>query len=194
MSNETAKANQRRKNSWVYDRVFSGRVIDIGCGDDILNKSGDFKNIISVTPFDLAQGDAQYINLAVKENYDCVYSSNCLEHMVDVKVALKNWWEVVKPGGYMVFTVPDEDLYEQGRFPSLWNFDHKWTFTIYKTKSWTPKSINILDLIKELHGAKVLKIELEDQNYDYRIAQESVFLDQTVGKAESFIEVILQKL
>jgi hypothetical protein len=27
--------------------------------------------------------------------------------------------------------VPDEDLYEQGVFPSTFNADHKWTFTVY---------------------------------------------------------------
>ena len=39
--------------------------------------------------------------------------------------------------------VPDEDLYEQGQFPSTYNVDHKWTFTILKTTSWSPCSLNL---------------------------------------------------
>jgi len=39
--------------------------------------------------------------------------------------------------------VPDEDLYEQGVFPSTF----KWTFTIGKAQSWCPKSINLIELL-----------------------------------------------
>jgi hypothetical protein len=42
---------------------------------------------------------------------------------------------VLKPGGHLVCLVPDEDLYEQGMFPSTFNDDHKRTLTIAKKKS-----------------------------------------------------------
>jgi SAM-dependent methyltransferase len=109
--------------------------------------------------------------------------------MVDANVALKNWWEIVKPGGYLIFSMPDEDLYEQGVFPSRWNHDHKWTFSIYKTNSWSPVHLNILDMIFRLENQEIIKIELIDTNYNYSLSN----IDQTRNEVEAFIEVILKK-
>ena len=190
---ETRKANKRRKHSYLFtNRVFVGKGIDIGCGNDILSKRV-FKKIESVEPFDMEDGDAQYINQHRKqENYDFVYSSNYLEHMEDPVVALKNWYALLKPGGYLAITVPDEDLYEQGVFPSRFNTDHKWTFTIFKEKSWCEKSINMWDILKNLANCRIIKIELVDTKYNYSIHDK----DQSSKKykAETFIEVVVQKV
>ena len=50
--------------------------------------------------------------------FDFVFSSHCLEHMQDpVKCpSLRDWWQLVRPGGVLIVIVPDEDLYEQGIF------------------------------------------------------------------------------
>lgn len=79
---------------------------------------------------------------------------------------IQEWWKLVKPGGYLFFIVPDEDLYEQGVFPSRFNSDHKATFTISKVKSWSPKSYNVYDLAKSLPESKIVKLALQDRNYD----------------------------
>jgi SAM-dependent methyltransferase len=188
MSHETSKANKRRVGTYLYNKVFSGEGIDIGCGGDILKKD-IYPNISTVEPFDLQHGDAQYIDTYVKKQFDFVHSSQCLEHMVDANIALQNWWKIVKPGGYLIFTMPDEDLYEQGVFPSRWNHDHKWTFSIYKKHSWSFAHLNILDMIQHLDSYEVLKIELIDTNYNYNLTNQ----DQTLGNVEAFIEVILKK-
>ncbi len=86
--------------------------------------------------------------------------------MRDPAHALAGWWSLVRPGGYLVLIVPDEDLYEQGVFPSRFNSDHKFTFTIKKNKSWSPVSINVLDLIQRLDSADLVSISLQDNNYD----------------------------
>ena len=65
--------------------------------------------------------------------------------MSDPRKTILDWWKLVKPGGYLFVVVPDEDLYEQGVFPSRFNNDHKATFTIAKAKSWSPNSINVLE-------------------------------------------------
>ena len=190
MTDETKKANKRRIESPLFrDRVFVGKGIDIGCGKDILDRKV-FRKISSIEPFDVEAGDAQFVNeFRPQKSYDFVYSSNCLEHMNDPVTALKNWFSLVKEEGYLVFTVPDEDLYEQGFFPSIYNFGHQWTFTIRKNKSWSNKSINIIDLLTALDSCKIIKIELVDANYDYSRKNE----DQTLGQAEAFIEVVLKK-
>jgi SAM-dependent methyltransferase len=188
MADETSKANKRRANTYLYNKIFNGDGIDIGCGTDILKKDV-YPNINNVEPFDLQHGDAQYIDKYVNREFDFVHSSQCLEHMVDANIALQNWWKIVKPGGYLIFSMPDEDLYEQGVFPSRWNPDHKWTFSIYKKNSWSFVHLNILDMISYLDKCEILKVELIDTNYNYTLTN----VDQTRGDAEAFIEVILKK-
>lgn len=136
----------------------SGKGIDIGCGPDPV--------FPDVTRFDIADGDANHITNYVSDTFDFVYSSHCLEHMHDARQALGEWWQLVRPGGVMMVIVPDEDLYEQGVFPSRFNGDHKATFTIAKSRSWSPKSHNLLDLALALPGAELLSIKLQDVAYD----------------------------
>lgn len=66
----------------------------------------------------------------VEDNhYDTVYSSHLLEHLPDPYEALRNWWRILKPSGYLIVFVPHKDLYEKkADKPSRWNSDHKWFF------------------------------------------------------------------
>jgi SAM-dependent methyltransferase len=138
--------------------LLTGSGIDIGCGPDPITPD--------VRPFDVDDGDANCITQYVDEQFDYVFSSHCLEHMHDPYAALKEWWQLVKPGGHLIFLVPDEDLYEQGVFPSRFNADHKATFTISKVESWSPVSVNVRDLAHSLEGGEVLKLAVNATGYD----------------------------
>lgn len=107
--------------------------------------------------------------------------------------AIKEWWKILKCNGYLYIIVPDEDLYEQGVFPSRWNMDHKHTFTIYKKSSWSPVSINILDLIKTLPNARLVKVELQDDNYDYNLHNVDQTYEGNNMHAMAQIVFVLQK-
>jgi SAM-dependent methyltransferase len=157
--NETSKSKQ----FWgpLEHSVLTGKGIDIGCGPDPVTPNA--------RPFDVAEGDANTITQYVKEQFDFVYSSHCLEHMHDPWNALLEWWQLVRPGGHLFFLVPDEDLYEQGFFPSRFNKDHKSTFTLSKRKSWSPKSVNVLDLARSLPNGELISLELQDFGYDRRL-------------------------
>lgn len=169
--NETSKT----KTFWgeTEKSVLVGRGIDIGCGTDPV--------LPSALPFDVETGDANDILKYVNGPFDYVYSSHCLEHMDDPRKALQDWWSLVVPGGHLFLIVPDEDLYEQGHFPSIFNPDHKATFTIGKARSWSPASINLLDLVKSLPGAEVVIIQLQDQGYD-RSLQTHAMLSGRLGR------------
>ncbi|HTV43106.1 MAG TPA: methyltransferase domain-containing protein [Candidatus Sulfotelmatobacter sp.] len=142
--------------------VLVGKGIDIGCGPD------------PVTPdarrFDLEHGDANFASRYVSDQFDFVYSSHCLEHMHDPRATILDWWKLVKPGGHLFVMVPDEDLYEQGVFPSRFNPDHKATFTISKAKSWSPKSVNVLDLAWSLPNGQIVSLQLQDRGYNHLLA------------------------
>jgi len=159
---ETSKS----KKTWGPDalewKVLRGTGIDIGAGSDPV--------FPGVRVFDMADGDANEASKHVHDRFDYVYASHCLEHMHDPRKTAHDWWKLVKPGGHLYVTVPDEDLYEQGVFPSRFNPDHKATFTVSKTHSWSPLSVNVLDLARSLPGGEVVRVALQDLGYDRRLA------------------------
>lgn len=158
---ETKKTNEIRGELFIK-KYLSGKVIDIGAGNDLVCSWAE--------GFDKEDGDANHITKFREINYyDSVHSSHCLEHMYEPKKALLEWWKLIKPGGYLVLVVPDEDLYEQGFWPSRFNDDHKATFTLKKGKSWSPVSYNIFDLVSALPNSEILSAEIQDRYYDYKL-------------------------
>jgi SAM-dependent methyltransferase len=173
-------------------RYFVGKGIDIGGKPDPLGLYRElFPLMQSVRTWDIEDGDAQILEGVGDESLDFVHSSHCLEHLRDPREGLANWFRVVRPGGHLVFTVPDEDLYEQGVFPSRNNRDHKHTFTLYKERSWSPRSLNLLDLLRGLGpSADIQRIELLDATHRYGLPA----YDQTLTPiGESAIEVVVRK-
>lgn len=156
---ETSKTKRIRTD---FERsLLQGEGIDIGCGGDPISEGA--------VPFDVQHGDANRITEYVDRRFDYVYSSHCLEHMLDPRQAIQEWWALVKPGGVLFVVVPDEDLYEQGYWPSCFNSDHKWTFTLSKSKSWSPVSINVLELVSSFPGSELVDVRLQDHGYDRRL-------------------------
>lgn len=198
MSNECSKAIPRRLDAKVFaSRYFIGEGIDIGSGSpglgnvDFLGNQGEaFPRMSSCRPWDVEDGDAQYMAGVPDETFDFVHSAHTLEHMVDPGVALKNWLRILKPGGFLVALVPDEDLYEHGFWPSRFNGDHKWSFTIAKARN-APESINLADIIVRVAPeATIVKLELLESTFDASLARE---IDQTGGPAECAIEFVIRK-
>lgn len=190
---ELSKSIHRRLRDPLFTtRAFRGRVLDVGGAPDPLSLYRSlFPLIDSVRVWDKEDGDAQYLLGLEADEFDCVHSSHCLEHLDDPAEALTNWFRVLRPGGFLVVTIPDEDLYEQGmKFPHF-NLDHQWTFTIWKESSWSQKSINIMDLTRSLgRYAAIESIRLEDSGYRYDLPS----FDQTrTPVAEAAIEVIVRK-
>jgi SAM-dependent methyltransferase len=190
---ECTKAVIRRLSAPNFaTRYFRGNGIDIGGAPDPLTLYASlFPLIESIKIWDRPDGDARYMPGVPDDTFDFVHSSHCLEHLDDAAQGLTNWFRILKPGGHLLVTVPDEDLYEQGVFPSTFNRDHKWTFTICKSASWSARSLNVVDLVRNLgESAQVVKIELIDLTYRYDLPR----YDQTLTPiAESCIEIIVRK-
>lgn len=173
-------------------RFFAGRGLDIGGKPDPLSLYEElFPRIEGVRTWDIEDGDAQFLAGVADDTYDFVHSSHCLEHLNDPAEGLRNWFRVLKPGGHLVLTVPDEDMYEQGVFPSTFNRDHKWTFTIFKAHSWSERSISLLPLLQSLGArAEPVRIQLLDDTYRARLPR----YDQSITPvAECGIEAVIRK-
>lgn len=191
--NEASKAISRRLHDVRFaTRYFIGSGIDIGAGNDPVSLYGEFfPGMRELRAWDLPDGDAQMLADVADESFDFVHSSHCLEHMRDPHEALYNWFRVLKPGGHLVCMVPDEDLYEQGRFPSTFNSDHKWTFTLWKPRSWSARTVNLFELLQTLGAsAQPLKVELLDATFRYQWPR----YDQTqTPVGEAAVEFIVRK-
>ena len=161
MAYETAKTNKLRGRRFMRN-YFRGRVIDIGAGDDLV--------VPDAERFDLEDGDAILIDEQREhESYDCVHSSHCLEHMFDPADAIMRWWKLIKPGDHLAVVVPDEDLYEQGLWPGIFNSNHKATFRLTKSPdtSWSPVSYNIETLARALPANHLVLAERQNRHYNH---------------------------
>lgn len=161
--NEASKTNLVRGPGFA-GKYLAGRVIDIGSGGDLV--------VPWAEPFDKPHGDAAHISAVRQQgSYDCVHSSHCLEHMVDPVATLSDWWSLVRPGGYLVTVVPDEELYEQGMWPSLFNPDHKWAFRMSPVDD--PHVLDVVDLHRRLPGAELIDACRQDLKYSHEMLERS---------------------
>ena len=186
---ETSKAFEYRKRKGHFDKFLHGHGIDIGCGDDkLVVVDGE------VDGWDVSNGDAMLMAGIPNEKYDFVYSSHCLEHMVDVGVSLYNWTRILKAGGHLYVVVPDFVLYEKMKFPSMWNHDHKSTFsdTFKRDKVKRENHYHLDDIKSILAGLNmdVLVATLEDEGYNYDTGPE---IDQTMCGAMSQLLIVARK-
>lgn len=191
MAREQSKSAKRRFNDGnFHSKYFVGHGVDIGAGPDSLEKLAYvFRGITKVDSWDLPQGDAQLMGSVSDDTYDFVHSSHCLEHMVDPHTALRNWIRITKPGGYLILTVPEEGLYEHYNWPSRFNGDHKWSFSIGRSKAAMPKATSVMELLMRLTNIEVQRIVLVDDFYNPADAS-----DQTrTITTECSIEIILKK-
>ena len=190
---ECSKSISRRlADPNFINRYFVGNGLDIGGKPDPLGLYRSlFCQMENIRTWDWEDGDAQYLESIKDCQFDFVHSSHCLEHLVEPGEGLANWFRAVKPGGHLVITVPDEDLYEQGVFPSTFNRDHKWTFTIFKSHSWSDRSLNVIDLVRGLDGsAELVRIEQLSSTYRFDLPR----YDQTLTPVgECGIEFVIRK-
>jgi hypothetical protein len=164
---DEASKTRRFRGPEFVDKYLSGKVLDIGCGPDLV--------VPGAQPFDLPHGDANCIATYLPgESFDCVHSSHCLEHMRDVPEAIRQWWSLVKPGGVMITTVPEENLYEQGIWPSVFNPDHKATFRLDKSASWSPISYDLRELVAALPSSEILEAAIQDAGYNHRLKRHGI--------------------
>jgi SAM-dependent methyltransferase len=185
---------RRAHDARFATRYFRGHGVDVGGGLDSLVLCKAFFPLIGhLFVYEHEHGDAQTLENVADATFDFLYSSHCLEHLRDPAEALHNWIRVVKPGGHLVVAVPDEDLYEQGHWPSVFNPDHKRTFTLGKADSWSPVSVNVLALVQSVAPlAAPISAGLMDHCYRYEIQGRG--FDQTrTPMAEAAIEIVLRK-
>ncbi|MFC2150837.1 class I SAM-dependent methyltransferase, partial [Calditrichota bacterium] len=136
---EATKARARREREGFFDKYCQGKGLDIGYGGDLLTPD--------CQGWDYEHGDGTLLKGLKDESFDFVHTSHTLEHIPDAELALKNWWRVLKPGGFLIIYLPHRDLYERRTtLPSRWNSDHKHFFLPDADEP--PDTLGLLPLVK----------------------------------------------
>lgn len=169
------QGNESGKIVWETTPYTRGMGLDLGCGPNKV-----WPHAIGVDDYT----DTQLFGVQMKPDIRCdvtkldvfgsasmdfVYSSHVLEHIKDYPAALKEWWRVVKPSGYLILYLPDEDEYpkvgEKGANP-----DHKWNVNIEL----------VVTAMKPLGGWDLVRCEKRNEDQEYSIF--FVFKKRTDGK------------
>lgn len=108
------QGNESAKIKYEIVPYTRGRVLELGSGpwrtyphfitvDNITEWGNNWRpDIIS---------DAIDLSMFASQSCDCVFSSHLLEHIDDTESALKEWWRVIRHGGYLVLYLPHKDYY-----------------------------------------------------------------------------------
>lgn len=176
---ETSKARSRRVREGFFKKYLTGKGLDIGFGGDLV--------VPNARGWDFEHGDAQYLVSLDDEQFDFVYSSHTLEHMPNPALALKNWYRVLRKGGFLILYIPHRELYEKKKtLPSRFNPAHTCFFLIDKDE--LPDTIGIILLIKNnLSGFEII--------YAKECSEGHTITDPLKhSDGEYSIEVVLMKL
>lgn len=176
---ETHKAKGRREREGFFDKFCQGKGLDIGYGGDPI--------LPGVRGWDFEHGDAQLMRGLDNASFDFVYSSHLLEHLPDCELALKNWWRLLKPGGYLLLLLPHRDLYEKKKnLPSRFNHDHEHFFMPEEDD--LPDTIGVGPLLERtLSNIEVIYINTCDEGYVNPG-------DEQPSEGEFSIEAVIRKI
>ncbi len=173
--NEQEKNHKRRTQNGDYEKFFKGSGLDIG--------HGRCAPIMGAIGWERHQGNL--LDHYSGPTFDFIHSSHVLEHLDDPVRAFREWWSLLKPNGYIITTVPDFRLYEHSIWPSIFNMEHRST--------WSPSGIPQFLHECRLSPGQLIRIQLNDENFDYENVNPT--FDQTLHHdAQAEVEFIVKKL
>lgn len=178
---EVRKSYKERVESGFFKKYYSGNVVlDIGF------KGADNPDNRTIVPHAIGV-DTDYpgydgTRLPFESgSVDTVSSSHCIEHIWFVHSAIRDWFRVLKPGGYIVCFAPHQHLYEKRTFlPSVFNPDHK--------RMLTPATL--MSLFEEAltpNSYRLIHLSDNDRWFNYELGPEK----HSYGCYE--IELVIQK-
>ena len=147
------QGNESKKVVWEVAPYLRGRGLDIGAGDfkvlpHVISVDNCHHNTFgyNIRP-DIFVQTAADLSVFASQSMDFIYSSHLLEHMEDPAATLKEWYRVVKPGGYLILYLPHEDHYpkigEDGANP-----DHKFNLNNQLVHKWM-EDLPAWDLVED---------------------------------------------
>ncbi len=179
---EAGRSYRDRLRSGFLAKYCSGPlVLDVGySGYDNPDKKPALPQAIGI---DLDYPGYDGIRLPFDDgSVDTIFSSHCLEHILADHAAIRDWYRVLRLGGFIVCMVPSQALYEKKRFlPSSFNGDHK--------RMYTPASLAAsFETALEVNSYRVRHLAENDKGFNYALGPD-VHSD---GAYE--IEIVIEKI
>lgn len=155
------QGNENAKIASIAVPYLQGKCLDIGCGpskvwpsvigiDSCKDYGGQRPQAVDI----VCQGED--LSIFANKSVDGVFSSHFLEHVVDYKKCLAEWWRVIKVGGYLTLYLPHKELYPNIGQPGG-NADHKHDFL--------PE--DIIEAMKEIGSWELLENSKRGDNDEY---------------------------
>ena len=131
---EDPQGNEAAKVRFDVVPYFGSVNLDLGCGPSKvwpnftgIDNGADVELFGVVMKPDVVVKTCERLPMYADGGVDCIFSSHLLEHVVDYKAALAEWWRLIKLDGHLCLYLPHRDLYPNIGQPGG-NPDHKHDF------------------------------------------------------------------
>ena len=169
------QGHEAQKIEWETVRYTRGQGLDLGCGPSKLWAHGiGVDNYAATAQFGTAMrpdvaSSCEKLTVFGSASMDWVFSSHLLEHIQDTAAALREWWRVLKPGGFLVLYLPHKDFYPNVGTEGA-NPDHKHDFL----------PGDIVSHMQDIGGWDLVRNEDRNEGMEYSFFQ--VYKKRTDGK------------
>lgn len=163
------------KIRWETVRYTRGQGLDLGCGPSkIWPHAIGVDNYTETALFGIQMkpdvvSNVTDLKVFGSASMDWVFSSHVLEHVQEFKAALKEWWRVIKPSGFLILYLPHKEMYPNVGTEGA-NPDHKHDFM--------PQ--DIVSAMKDVGGWDLVRNEDRSEDREYSFFQ--VYRKRTDGK------------
>lgn len=157
------QGDEAAKIRWELVEYTNGRGLDLGCGQ--FKAFPHFTGVDNghhwgMKGVDVHVETCEDLSIFADKSMDFVFSSHLLEHIVNTKAALKEWYRVIKEDGYLILYLPHKDHYpnigQKGANP-----DHKHDFL--------PEDIEAV--MQEVGGWDLIRNETRSEDREYSFFQ-----------------------
>jgi ADP-heptose:LPS heptosyltransferase/predicted SAM-dependent methyltransferase len=163
-SKDLPQGNEARKCKYDIVRYTRGKVLDLGSGP-----WKPFPHFISIDTRDEWTDlpwnpdiimDATRLSIFASNSLDAAFSSHLLQIVDDPFKVLKEWWRVIKPGGYLILYLPHKELYP--------NVGHEDAHKLHR-HDFMPA--DIVDMMRKMNGWDLVVNEDRDHGDEYSFLQ-----------------------
>jgi ADP-heptose:LPS heptosyltransferase/predicted SAM-dependent methyltransferase len=161
------QGDETGKIRWELVPYTRGLGYDIGCGPykafphfiGIDNRKDVQMFGIAMDP-DITVPDACHLPMLASAHADFVYSAHTLEHIRDHEKALREWWRILRPGGYLCLYLPHKRFYPNIGVEGA-NPDHVHDFL----------PVDIIDAMKKIGGWDLVENQERNEGREYSFFQ-----------------------